>query len=94
MLSEFSVNPISPTYVSENNNLAARVTAEGLFEQICLRLLSRLFMQSQDGQQMTLFWYNNLMCLPWNMLKSDSVNLEQISISNGNHEAAYDQWWS
>jgi len=53
-LSELSVNPFSPVYVSENNNLAARVTAEGLFEQIHLRLLSRLMLQRQDGQQMTL----------------------------------------
>ena len=45
MLSELSVNPVSPIYMSENN-FTARVTVEGLFEQVCLKLLSRLLLQS------------------------------------------------
>lgn len=69
MLSEFSVNPVSPIYMSENVNLIAWVTVEGLFEQICLRVLSRLLVQSQGGRQMTLFWHNNSMCLPQNIIK-------------------------
>lgn len=61
--------------------------AEGLFEQICLKLLSRLLLESQGGQQVNVFQYRILMCLPWNVFKTSSVPLEQISIC-GNHKAA------